>query len=120
MAYSCLFPPSVEKGIVTTPTVKISVSFATSAIIGAAPVPVPPPIPAVIKSIFVLASKSSFTLSILSSAAFLPISGLLPAPSPSVSSVPNCILVGTGLASNACESVLQTTKSTPSIPFSNM
>ena len=53
-AWSNLNFPSNWKGIVTIPTVRISISFAISAIIGAAPVPVPPPIPAVIKTIFVL------------------------------------------------------------------
>ena len=43
--------PSKEKGLVTTPTVKIPSSFATSATTGPAPVPVPPPIPAVINTI---------------------------------------------------------------------
>ena len=89
LAYFFLFPPSVEKGLVTTPTVKIPFCFATSAITGAAPVPVPPPIPAVINNIFVFESSNSLILSILSSAAFLPISGLEPAPNPSVSSAPN-------------------------------
>ena len=39
--------PSKENGLVTTPTVKAPISLATSATIGAAPVPVPPPMPAV-------------------------------------------------------------------------
>ena len=116
-AYFFLFPPSVENGFVTTPTVKIPFCFATSAITGAAPVPVPPPIPAVINNILVFASNSSLILSILSSAALFPISGFEPAPNPSVSSAPSWIFTGTLLASKACESVLQTTKSTPLIPL---
>ena len=48
-----LFSPSKLKGLVTTATVRTSNSFATFAITGAAPVPVPPPIPAVINSISV-------------------------------------------------------------------
>ena len=43
--------PSKPNGLVTTPTVKAPTSFATSATIGAAPDPVPPPIPAVTKTI---------------------------------------------------------------------
>ena len=50
-------------GIVTIPTVKISNSFAISAIIGAAPVPVPPPIPAVINNILVCVSSKFFNSS---------------------------------------------------------
>ena len=43
--------PSNMKGLVTTATVKIFKSFAAFAITGAAPVPVPPPMPAVTKTI---------------------------------------------------------------------
>ena len=39
--------PSISKGFVTTPTVKIPKSLAIRATTGVAPVPVPPPIPAV-------------------------------------------------------------------------
>ena len=39
-------------GLVTTPTVKMPCSFAARAMIGAAPVPVPPPMPAVIKAMW--------------------------------------------------------------------
>ncbi len=45
------FLPSNGNGLVTTATVKIPISRATCATIGAAPVPVPPPIPAVINTI---------------------------------------------------------------------
>ena len=45
------FGPSKEKGRVTTPTVRIFNSLAALAITCEAPVPVPPPIPAVIKTI---------------------------------------------------------------------
>ena len=82
--------------------------------------PVPPPIPAVIKTILVWLLKSSLISSSLSLAAKLPISGFAPAPSPSVRETPNWILIGTGLFSKAWESVLQTTKSTPEIPCLNM
>ena len=87
-AYSFLNPPSVQKGTVTTPTVNISFSLAIRAITGAAPVPVPPPIPAVINSILVLDSNNSVIRSMLSSAALRPTSGLAPAPNPSVKSSP--------------------------------
>ena len=48
--------PSKEKGFVTTPTVRMSDSLARSARIGAAPVPVPPPMPAVMKTMSVPSS----------------------------------------------------------------
>ena len=38
--------PSKEKGCVTTPTVRAPVSLAIWPMMGAAPVPVPPPMPA--------------------------------------------------------------------------
>ena len=79
--------PSNGKGLVTTPTVNMFIDFATSATTGAAPVPVPPPIPAVMNTMFapLIASEIS---SLLSSAAFLPISGLAPAPNPLVNFSP--------------------------------
>ena len=75
--------PSKEKGRVTIPTVKQPISLAISATIGAAPVPVPPPIPAVIKTRSVF-SKARAISSRDSSAAFCPIAGLPPAPKPRV------------------------------------
>ncbi len=50
-AWRIRFAPSNWKGFVTTPTVRTPSSLAACAMIGAAPVPVPPPIPAVIKHI---------------------------------------------------------------------
>ena len=73
----------------TIPTVKISISLANLEITGAAPVPVPPPIPAVIKTILVLVSSIFFRSSKLSTAAFSPISGFAPAPKPSVKEIPS-------------------------------
>jgi len=105
--------PSNWNGIVTIPTVKISISFAIFAIIGAAPVPVPPPIPAVIKTILVCTLNICWISWILSAAACAPISGFAPAPKPDVKWAPNWILLGIGLFSSACASVLQITKSTP-------
>ncbi len=102
------------------PTVKISMSLAILAIIGAAPVPVPPPIPAVIKIIFVLVVSILRISSILSTADCSPTLGLAPAPRPSVRETPNWILIGTGLFSKACASVLHITKSTPFMPWLNI
>ncbi len=74
---------SKRKGFVTTPTVRIPISFAAAAITGAAPVPVPPPIPQVTNTISA-PSINCFTSSMLSSAAFCPTSGWAPAPRPLV------------------------------------
>jgi len=98
-------------------TVSIPISFAVLAITGAAPVPVPPPIPAVIKTMLVLLDNTSLILSMLSMAACLPISDLLPAPLPSVSTSPSCNFTATGLLCKAWASVLHTTKFTSWIPF---
>ena len=43
---SALCLPSKVKGVVTMPTVRMPISFAMDATMGAAPLPVPPPIPA--------------------------------------------------------------------------
>ncbi len=75
--------------MVTIPTVKIPISRAVFAMIGAAPVPVPPPIPAVINTILVFISKIALIVSMSSIAAFLPTSGFAPAPKPCVRVVPN-------------------------------
>ena len=85
--------PSNLKGFVTTPTVKIPISLAIFATTGAAPVPVPPPIPQVTKTIS--APRIAWEISSeLSSAAFSPTSGLAPAPFPPVSFSPICMVVG--------------------------
>ena len=105
--------PSKRNGIVTMPTVSTPFSLAIRATTGAAPVPVPPPIPAVIKAMRVLSSNKASTSAALSSANFLATSGMFPAPSPLA---PNCTFTGTGEFRNACASVLQRTKLTPPIP----
>ena len=115
-ACSFLILPSKPNGVVTIPTVRIFISLAIFAITGAAPVPVPPPIPAVINTIFVFTFNIDMISSELSSAAFSPTSGFAPAPNPSVRFTPNCILFGTPLLFKACASVLHITKSTPFIP----
>ena len=101
-------------GFVTTPTVRIPCSFAIFATTGAAPVPVPPPIPQVTNTMSApfTAEESS---SILSSAAFSPISGCAPAPSPFVSFSPIWIKVGALQSVSACLSVLIPINSTPPI-----
>ena len=87
-----LFLPSNSKGFVTTPTVNIPSAFDISAILGAAPVPVPPPMPAVMNTISAPLSTLE-TSSLVSSTDFSPISGFPPAPSPLVSFSPICIFV---------------------------
>ena len=83
---ACLarFRPSNEKGRVTTATVRMPNSLHNPAITGAAPVPVPPPNPAVMNTMWLSASAALIT-SLLSVAASRPIWGLAPAPRPSVS-----------------------------------
>ena len=107
--------PSNTKGLVTTPTVSEPSSLATRATTGAAPVPVPPPMPAVMK-IMSASARISRRRSTSSSAARRPTSGLPPAPSPRVSFSPSCILIGARLARSACASVLAAMKSTPGRP----
>jgi len=85
--------PSNEKGFVTTPTVRAPWSLATSAMMGAAPVPVPPPMPQVTNTMSDPASTAA-SCSLLSSAAFFPISGFAPAPRPLVSFSPICSFIG--------------------------
>ena len=73
--------PSKPKGLVTTAMVRASSSLASDAITGAAPVPVPPPRPAVTNTMSAPCSNSTMA-SVFSSAACRPISGLDPAPRP--------------------------------------
>ena len=107
------------KGFVTMPTVRIPMSLAMPAMTGAAPVPVPPPIPQVTNTMS--APFNAFCISsALSSAAFSPISGLAPAPSPFVSFSPICIGLGALHKVRACLSVLTPMNSTPATSSSIM
>src|SRR6266850_2282586 len=76
--------PSKANGFVTTATLKAPSSLASEATTGAAPLPVPPPRPEVIK-IMSEPSSASIIFSVSSSAALRPTSGLAPAPRPLVS-----------------------------------
>ena len=80
--------------------------------IGAAPVPVPPPIPAVIKTISDPSNKSVIS-SRVSSADLCPTSGLPPAPSPLVSFSPIWTFVSALHLFRACLSVLTAINCTP-------
>jgi len=111
-AFSNLFLPSKLKGFVTTQTVKIPISFATCAITGAAHVQVPPHIQAVTKSISV-SCRYFLISSILSSAAFLPTSGLAQAQSHLVIFSQILTFFSAKLLANACASVFTAIKSIP-------
>ena len=82
-AWSILRRPSKMKGFVTIATVRIPISLASLATTGAAPVPVPPPIPAAM-NIISAPAMAAFISSVLSSAARWPMSALAPAPWPLV------------------------------------
>src|SRR5215472_10737171 len=105
--------PSNAKGLVTTATLKAPSSLASEATTGAAPLPVPPPRPAVMK-IMSAPSSPSMIFSVSSSAALRPTSGLAPAPSPLVSFAPSCSLTGACDSLRACKSVFAVMNSTPS------
>src|SRR5438093_6951696 len=86
---------------------------------GAPPVPVPPPIPAVIKTISapIRCSRSSSSLSKVER---FPTSGFAPAPSPLVRELPSCTLLCARLTRKACASVLAAMKSAPIKPAAIM
>mmetsp|Transcript_16763 Transcript_16763/g.25143 ORF Transcript_16763/g.25143 Transcript_16763/m.25143 type:complete len:208 (+) Transcript_16763:295-918(+) len=79
--------PSKAKGFVTMATVSAPLSLAISETTGAAPLPVPPPIPLVTKHKSVFATMAAIC-SLDSSAASLPTSGSPPAPRPRVTDDP--------------------------------
>src|SRR6266568_2042976 len=105
--------PSKTNGLVTTATLSAPNSLASEATTGAAPLPVPPPSPDVMK-IMSAPSSASMILSVSSSAALRPTSGLAPAPSPFVSFAPSCSFAGACESFSACKSVLAAMNSTPS------
>ena len=110
--------PSKANGRVTTPTVSAPISFlAISAITGAAPVPVPPPSPAVTNTMSAPLSASLMS-SRDSAAAPWPICGLAPAPRPFVRFAPMCSLRSASVIWSACASVLAAMNSTPDRPAS--
>src|SRR5437867_6560872 len=111
-AWTMRFRPSKTKGLVTTATVRMPRSFASDATTGAAPVPVPPPSPAVMNTMSA-PLRSRVIWSGSSCAALRPTSGFEPAPSPPVSLVPSWSLIGAGEAWRAWRSVLATMNSTP-------
>ena len=80
-AFSLLLIPSAEKGIVATATVNAPAFLANLAMIGAEPVPVPPPSPQVTNTMSA-PSSSSLSSSSVSSAHSSPTEGSPPAPNP--------------------------------------
>ena len=86
-AFFARWRPSNVNGLVTTPTVSAPRSFEIWAMTGAAPVPVPPPMPAAMNTMSASRTRSAIC-SPLSSAAFSPTLGLPPAPNPRVSFSP--------------------------------
>ena len=111
--------PSKLKGRVTTATVRAPSRLAMSATTGALPVPVPPPMPAVMKTRSA-PSRASAMRSSASRAAFSPISGLAPAPRPRVSFSPSWIRWSARLLASTWASVLAAMNSTPESPASIM
>ena len=105
--------PSKANGLVTTPTVRMPCSRRARAMTGAAPVPVPPPMPAVMNTMCEPISCSMISSSD-SSAPARPMSGCAPAPNPSVTCTPSWMRRSALDWANACASVFATTKSTPS------
>mmetsp|Transcript_1644 Transcript_1644/g.5495 ORF Transcript_1644/g.5495 Transcript_1644/m.5495 type:complete len:284 (-) Transcript_1644:233-1084(-) len=105
------FRPSKPKGFVTTPTVSAPSSLATDATMGAAPDPVPPPMPAVTKTMSAPDSAAAISARD-SSAAASPCDGLPPAPKPRVVSRPMFIVFPARLRESACASVFMAQKST--------
>ena len=103
------FMPSKLNGLVTTATVSIPICFATSATRGAAPVPVPPPMPAVMNTMCAPRSASSIC-SRASIAAARPASGLAPAPKPDA---PSWIWFFACPCASAWASVFMAMNSTP-------
>mmetsp|Transcript_53808 Transcript_53808/g.64936 ORF Transcript_53808/g.64936 Transcript_53808/m.64936 type:complete len:251 (-) Transcript_53808:292-1044(-) len=116
-----LLVPSNINGLVTIPTVKAPHSFAISATTGAAPLPVPPPIPLVTNTRS-LPSTIAAISSRLSSAAMRPTSGFPPAPRPRVTPMPilsTCAPLALDRP-RACASVFTAQNSTPSTRVSIM
>ena len=106
--------PSKPNGRVTTAMVSAPQRFAASATTGAAPVPVPPPMPAAMKTMST-PLKWLTSSSRLSSAACAPRSGSPPTPSPPDSMSPIRMLTGALENSSCCASVLIVTNCTPRI-----
>src|SRR6266446_5783526 len=111
--------PSNRNGLVTMPMVRAPRSRAICEMMGAAPVPVPPPMPHVTNTRSA-PCRPCRTSSRFSSMAWRPISGRAPAPRPRVSFLPICTFTSALLLSRACASVFTEMNSTPWSPSSTM
>mmetsp|Transcript_7145 Transcript_7145/g.20940 ORF Transcript_7145/g.20940 Transcript_7145/m.20940 type:complete len:303 (+) Transcript_7145:1448-2356(+) len=107
------WPPSKRNGMVTTAMVSAPARRASRAMTGEAPEPVPPPMPAVTKTMSAPLTISR-TAWRLSSAASRPVSGLPPAPRPRVSSSPIWSFLSALAPASDCASVLTAQYSTTS------
>mmetsp|Transcript_19843 Transcript_19843/g.32232 ORF Transcript_19843/g.32232 Transcript_19843/m.32232 type:complete len:423 (-) Transcript_19843:367-1635(-) len=108
--------PSKVKGSVTTPTVRLPASRDRRATTGAEPLPVPPPMPAVTNTRSAPCT-ALVIMSLDSSAAFSPSSGLPPVPKPRVTDLPICRRLSAWLCTSACASVFRLQNSTPCSPL---
>ena len=109
--------PSKVNGSDTTPTVNAPAALALWPITPEAPVPVPPPIPAVMNTMSAPATNASIS-SMTLSAARIPTSGFPPAPSRAEPGLPRCNLTGASHLPSACVSVLTAMNRTPVTPAS--
>ena len=93
--------PSKENGFVTMPTVSVPACLASSATTGAAPEPVPPPMPAVTKTMSTPRTSASISAA-ASIADARPTDGTPPAPSPRAVFLPSVMVVSASEADSAC------------------
>ncbi len=100
--------PSNANGLIAVATVSAPICFASDAITGAAPVPVPPPKPVTRKTMSASPS-SSVRSSVFSKADCFPTSGFEPVPWPWVVRWPICNLVVAEQVCKACSSVFTAT-----------
>ncbi len=106
---------STLNGVETIPTTIAPSSLAIFETTGAAPVPVPPPIPAVTNTRSA-SPRTSLIVPCAISVARSPILGSPPAPRPLVSDLPTRILVSASIILRCCLSVLIATVSAPLTP----
>ncbi len=117
-AFSMRTVPSALNGRVTIPSVSARIcSLAMPATSCAEPVPVPPPMPAVTKTMLAPFRKSRISLS-FSRADSSPTSGLAPAPRPLVLDFPIRIFFGARMVSRCLASVLMAQSCAPLMPAS--
>src|ERR1035437_11102613 len=118
-AFFMRWRPSKPNGLVQTAMVNAPAALAAWATIGAAPVPVPPPMPHVTNTMPV-SPTISFISSRLSSADLMPLVGSPPAPRPRVRRLPICRRSDGSDRARACASVFIVMNSTPRTSFLTM